>query len=97
MKTTFFFVALLVAALPVQAEICKVTDPTGTPLNVRLEPNGLVLGKLRNFTRVYIHFYDTDLKGRSWAYISWHGQPLKYRRDWRHEGYVFREFISCYR
>ena len=27
---------------------CKVTDPTGTPLNVRDGPNGKVIGTLAN-------------------------------------------------
>ncbi|WP_244958822.1 SH3 domain-containing protein [Neisseria shayeganii] len=81
-------------------EVCKVTDPTGTPLNVRAAPNGMVQGKLRNFTRVTIVDYDSDDKGNEWAYVRWQGQPL--RRDRRvspnkgHEGWVFREFISCY-
>ena len=43
--------AMLVAATAAHAATgnrCKVTDPTGTPLNVRSEPNGKIIGKHRS-------------------------------------------------
>ena len=36
---------------------CKVTDPTGTPLNVRDGPNGKVIGTLANGALVAIVEY----------------------------------------
>ena len=68
---------------------CTVTDPTGTPLNIRAAPNGRKLGTLPNGLNVSIVRTGPDNKGRPWALI----------RPWdsgRVEGWVFREFISCY-
>lgn len=81
------------------AEVCKVTDPTGTPLNVRNNVHGKVLGTLKNNTVVSVSGYDTDRNGRAWAYVHWQGQPLKNvkQQGLRHEGWVYREYISCYR
>jgi hypothetical protein len=72
-------------------EICKVTDPTGTPLNVRDIPNGRIINQLKNGKEVYIVEIAYDNKGRPWAKISGYNNG-KYR-VW---GWVFREFISCY-
>ena len=49
--------ALLVSvnlAAAAEGERCKVTDPTGTPLNVRAKPNGKITGTLANGTLVAI-------------------------------------------
>jgi hypothetical protein len=66
---------------------CMVSDPTGTPLNIRETPDGEVIGRLRNGT--FVTMVDTvqDRRGRRWAIV-------------RAPGYggtvsVFREFISC--
>jgi len=61
---------------------CIVTDPTGTPLNIRSAPNGEIIGTLRNGASVTIRATSYDGQGRLWAYIG--------------AGWVFREFISCY-
>jgi uncharacterized protein YraI len=61
---------------------CIVTDPTGTPLNIRSSPNGQIVGTLRNGTSVSIRGTASDSQGRLWANIG--------------IGWVFREFISCY-
>ena len=78
---------------------CKVTDPTGTPLNVRATPNGVKKGTLRNGTKVIMTGDSTDSKGRSWALVHWEGgQRLKgYAKgdDRAYEGWVIREYISC--
>ncbi len=72
-------------------EVCKVTDPTGTPLNVRETPNGRIVGTLRNGVEVYIVKIDYDSQGRPWALVgrSSQGQSGAF-------GWVFREFISCF-
>ncbi|OOS25754.1 SH3 domain-containing protein [Moraxella pluranimalium] len=72
------------------AQTCKVTDPTGTPLNLRTSPNGKIIRKVKNFTPVHIMEYAYDNKGRPWAYISFRQNGNTYY------GYVFREFVSCY-
>ena len=98
MKRMFIALSLMLllastAIFPVtgQERVCKVTDPTGTPLNVRNAPNGRVIGTLKNNTEVYIEQTASDDRGRSWAQVS------SYRKGRRRiAGWVFREFISCY-
>lgn len=90
----FLFVVLtfaLAVDAKAQSDKCKVTDPTGTPLNVRASPNGRVLRKLRNGTVVYVEEYSTDSKGRAWARVS-----LPTKNGSKNLGWVLREFISCY-
>ncbi|WP_204103671.1 MULTISPECIES: hypothetical protein [Spirulina sp. CCY15215] len=90
-----FSVAALLAmgmSLPAKAEnVCEVTDPTGTPLNVRDSPNGRVVNALRNGREVYIIEIAYDRKNRPWAKIGGY-----YQGEYRIWGWVFREFISCY-
>jgi uncharacterized protein YraI len=66
---------------------CTVTDPTGTPLNVRSRPNGQIVGALHNQTRVFISGLVADARGRRWAKIV----PL----DEGKAGWVFREYVAC--
>lgn len=86
-------VGMLIAfSQPAQAEqVCQVTDPTGTPLNIRSSPNGKIVRTLRNGTEVYIHEMTSDRKGRAWALVGSY-QSGSYK-TW---GWVFREFLSCY-
>jgi hypothetical protein len=84
-------VLAIAGAQTAKAEQCKVTDPTGTPLNLRASPNGRIVGKVRNGTIVYIERSSTDDNGRAWAKIG------TYRRSkYVILGWVYREFISCY-
>lgn len=68
---------------------CKVTDPTGTPLNVRAAPQGAIAGKLANGVLVSILESANDAKGNPWVRIAKMSDnaPL---------GWVLREFISCF-
>ena len=50
--------------------VCKVTDPTETPLNIRDEPNGKIINKLRNDREVYITETTYDNKDRPWVYLE---------------------------
>ncbi|MBE9203588.1 SH3 domain-containing protein [Synechocystis salina LEGE 06099] len=84
--------ALVVLTAEVQAkQICKVTDPTGTPLNVRNSPNSKIINSLRNGREVEILETDYDNRGRPWVRIGGN-----YRGEYRFWGWVIREFISCY-
>ena len=67
--------------------VCVVNDPTGTPLNVRSQPNGTILGALYNGTRVVIRNIEFDRSGQPWAYIV----PLGAGK----RGYVFRDYVNC--
>lgn len=71
--------------------VCKVTDPTGTPLNIRAEPNGKIINKLRNDREVYITKTTYDYKDRPWVYLEGY-----YQGEYRYWGWAIREFVSCY-
>jgi hypothetical protein len=68
---------------------CRVTDPNGTPLNVRTSPNGSVVASLPNGMLVSVINRAIDERGRGWVYIENYdtGQLI---------GWVFREFIACF-
>lgn len=51
------------------APVCTVEDPTGTPLNIRLSPNGPVVGSAENGTELaFIEHRDVD--GKLWALVE---------------------------
>ena len=80
--------APLAGARPAMAQgRCVVTDPTGTPLNVRAEPNGSIVGAL--FNGVAVRQLDTvvDERGRAWSLVA----PA----DGGKTGWVFRAFVRC--
>lgn len=87
----FTFVLILFSVAKAE-DVCKVTDPTGTPLNIRATPNGKVVGTLKNGTEVYVEEDGSDDKGRAWAKISTTSKGKKKVLGW-----VLREFISCYK
>lgn len=65
---------------------CMVTDPTRTPLNVR-RFDGKVIGALHNGEIVKVLRTRADPQGKPWAYVGY---------ETNGEGWVYREFISCY-
>ena len=90
--TTLLLTNLSFSILPVKAEtVCKVTDPTGTPLNIRTSPNGKIVGTIANGKEVNMEDIAYDDKGRPWAKVGGYVSG-KYKIY----GWVFREFISCY-
>ena len=79
--------AALAAAPAFAVERCRVTDPTGTPLNVR-DVNMTITGRIENGRIVIIRSYGKDARGKPWAFIETpDGEPI---------GWVHREFISCF-
>jgi hypothetical protein len=70
---------------------CRVTDPTGTPLNARLRPNGKVVNRIKNGRNVYVQSIDRDDEGKPWVLVA-----IKNQGNYKILGYVLREFISCY-
>lgn len=88
-KFALALIATFAFGLSAHAQTCKVTDPTGTPLNARATPNGKIISKVKNNTVVYVSEYAYDDKGRPWALV-FNAKNNKYI------GWVFREFISCY-
>lgn len=65
-----------------------MTDPTGTPLNVRASPNGRIIGTLANGTYVAILENRNAANGKPWVRVETYDtkKPI---------GWVFREFVSC--
>jgi hypothetical protein len=90
-------VSIYPASLPAQAQsgesgkACRVTDPTGTPLNARLQPNGKVVNRLRNGRTVYAQSLSTDNEGKPWVLVA-----IKNQGKYKIMGYVLREFVTCY-
>ena len=83
---------LLLAALaasafsaPAFAGICIVADPSGTPLNVRAQPYGPILGALHNGTPVF-PVASTIARGEEWTRIV----PANGKTGW-----VFRSYLEC--
>jgi Bacterial SH3 domain len=87
MKRLFLGFWLATMATSAWAETCVVTDPTGTPLNVRVRPNGAIVGALHNGAPVRILDVTSDDRGSRWAYIA----PL----DAGKRGWVFASYVTC--
>jgi hypothetical protein len=81
----------LAALAPAAAaeDLCRVMDPTGTPLNARVAPDGRVVATLNSGLLVAVVDTRDDANGRPWSFIvrASDGRPL---------GWVFREFIACF-
>jgi hypothetical protein len=75
-------------ALAAEGDRCTVTDPTGTPLNVRESPNGKIVGTLADGALVAIVESKDAANGKPWVKIV--GAKTKQPISW-----VFREFVSC--
>jgi len=97
MKGPIFVASILSAlSLPARGEVlvCHVTDPTGTPLNVRTVPGGeTIVDTLKNGTPVTI----IDTKNK-WAYIgllSEESEMPKGDKSIAPTGWVYREYLDC--
>jgi hypothetical protein len=68
--------------------VCYVSDPTGTPLNVRETPGGPVKKQLPNRLPVQLADSYSDSRGRLWTFVMnpYTGDPI---------GWVFRKYLSC--
>jgi len=93
MKKLFLTVAFAALALSwrpslahVDAVVCTVEDPTGTPLNVRNRPNGTLVGALHNDAEVLVT-QNAIVNGKAWSKVV----PLGAGK----EGWVFYNFLSC--
>ncbi|MCB2077064.1 MAG: hypothetical protein KDE55_05120 [Novosphingobium sp.] len=87
--TIALFAAL---ATPARAEMCRIADPTGTPLNVRDAPGGAVINRLKNGRKVFKDAIDGwDDEGNSkWAHVVG-----EYKGEWRDWGWVFLNYLDC--
>jgi hypothetical protein len=71
--------------------VCRVADPTGTPLNVRTLPNGKIIGNFANGTDVSI-LDSTIFKNKQWVFIQ--GSSHEEVGDITVAGWVFRDFLA---
>jgi len=76
---------LFSAAPAFAADECLVDDPTGTPLNVRAEPNGTILTTLRNGVSVAV-IEERKLGTKRWLLVSLEGRQL---------GWIFGAYVVC--
>lgn len=67
---------------------CLVADPTGTPLNLREDANGPILGSFRNGSKVSV-YERKDVNGKGWARVA------KVPEDGRPIGWVFDAYMQC--
>jgi hypothetical protein len=72
------------------AERCLVTDPSGTPLNVREAPGGRLKATLDNGIVVEIAETVADARGRRWGRISGGRAPAAIG------GWVLISLVSCF-
>jgi hypothetical protein len=71
---------------------CVVSDPSGTPLNVRDSPNGNLTGvRLNNGTAVQIASISADARGQSWALVTVKDDAGRQRSL----GFVFKDYVRC--
>jgi hypothetical protein len=82
-----FAAAIAWGAPALAGDRCKVTDPTGTPLNIR-DQHKNIIGTIGNGHNVIVQRYGEDDAGKPWAYVTTPGG--------KRLGWVYREFISCY-
>lgn len=68
------------------SESCIVTDPTGTPLNVRSAPNGPIMRTLVNGFRIKV-LRIASANGKTWVYVS--------DKAGQNIGWVFRPYVTC--
>ncbi len=64
-------------------DVCRVSDPN-PPLNVRIAPNGSVIGSLSNGTVITVL---SQSENKQWAYVA--------REDRSLTGWVYSELIDC--
>ena len=80
----------LAFALPARALDCIVADPTGTPLNIRLTPNGKIVATARKGTRIQVFEGEEkyDDQKRAWYFVA---LPTSSAPD----GYALAAYINC--
>jgi hypothetical protein len=67
---------------------CVVADPTGSDLNLRQQPAGHAIGKLRNGAVVFLGSSHVDRQNRVWV-------EIKSSVDAQPQGWVFLSYLRC--
>ncbi len=76
---------VLLTSVAQAAERCTVADPTGTPLNLRSEPNGTIVDRLENGLVVSV-LERRSHKGKRWAMIETASGTT---------GWAFAAYLDC--
>jgi hypothetical protein len=71
----------------INTQRCSVMDPTGTPLNVRTNPNGTIITTLNNGTSVMV-LNSINSNGRVWAYVTTGNKDGA-------TGWAFQNYLNC--
>jgi hypothetical protein len=66
---------------------CTVNDPTGTPLNIRLEPRGEIDGTVRNGTNLRAAML-RRVNGQDWVWVEKWGEDNAI-------GWVYDPYLAC--
>ena len=101
MKTKVYYLVILVLVALAGADVtqtaaqtqvvlpCKVSDSTGTALNVRSKPNGgKTVKKLKKGTKVFIWEETGDAQDRGWSLI-------RLTPKGKNLGWVLFELLEC--
>jgi hypothetical protein len=78
----------VIAGASQASAVCRVADPTPTPLNVRTSPNGRIVSTLENGMLVFVLDRATDRRGQTWVFVG-------SAEDQTPIGWVFRDYIDC--
>ncbi len=90
MSIAVMSVAFLIPARGDTSVVCRVADPTGTPLNIRLEPNGKIVATARNGDDILVFRGDEkrDSRGRLWLFVALKTSAAP-------DGYVIASYVRC--
>jgi hypothetical protein len=88
--TAFIFAAPFIPARADTSVICRVADPTGMPLNIRLQPNGVIVATARNGNKIIVFRGDEkrDNDGRIWLSVALMTSAAP-------DGYVIGSYVLC--
>lgn len=91
MRRTILAATIFLTVFPALAcdgpPVCTVVDPTGTPLNIREEPNGKILGTWANGVRVR-PYDEKSHNGKLWY-------AVERIADDNAIGWVFDPYLKC--
>jgi hypothetical protein len=88
--TMYIFANPFIPARADTSVICRVADPTGTPLNIRLQPNGEIVATARNGDKIVVFRGDEkrDNDGRIWLSVALMTSVAP-------DGYVIGSYVRC--
>jgi hypothetical protein len=86
----FIFAAPFIPARADTSVICHVADPTGTPLNIRLQPNGEIVATARNGDMILVFRGDEKRDNDECIWLS-----VALMTSAVPDGYVIGSYVRC--